>query len=112
MTLRPCVVCGEPTERSRCDDHHIPANHHRPNKPSAHERGYDSAWQRLSKRARRMQPWCSDCGSTNDLQTDHSPEAWERKAAGLEIRLQDIDVVCGACNRTRGAARPGSRQPA
>jgi len=34
--------------------------------PSARELGYDAQWDRLSKRARRMQPFCIDCGSTED----------------------------------------------
>ena len=79
MTLRPCVVCGEPTTRGRCPQH----------------RGYDAAWDRLSRKARRLQPFCSDCGAVEDLQTDHTPEAWTRKVAGKTIRLQDVDVVCG-----------------
>ena len=107
MTLRPCLVCGTPTERSRCPNHQPSADHHRPNKPSATARGYDWTWTQLSKRARRAQPWCTDCGATNDLQTDHKPEAWDRRAAGLPIRLADVDVVCGPCNRARGTARPG-----
>jgi hypothetical protein len=52
-----------------------------------------------------MQPFCSDCGATSDLTTDHTPEAWLRAAAGKVIRLQDIDVVCRRCNTDRGAAR-------
>lgn len=68
-------------------------------------RGYDQAWERLSKRARRLQPWCSDCGREDDLTTDHSPQAWERRERGLTIRLEDVDVVCSTCNGERGAAR-------
>lgn len=99
MTLRPCLICGEPSDRSRCPDH-------RPKDTRNHRaRGYDSAWDQLSKRARRLQPFCTDCGATADLQADHTPEAWQRKVAGKAIRLQDIDVVCGPCNRRRGAAR-------
>jgi 5-methylcytosine-specific restriction endonuclease McrA len=99
--MKPCVVCGEPSPRSRCDEHQPAARV----KASAAARGYDAAWTRLSKRARRLQPFCLDCGSTEDLQTDHSPQAWERKAAGKPIRLQDISVRCGPCNRAAGAAR-------
>lgn len=102
MTLRPCLDCGEPTEAAHCPEHVRPSSP----KVSASERGYDAAWQRLSAKARRLQPFCSDCGATEDLQADHTPEAWERKAAGRPIRLQDVDVVCGPCNRKRGAARP------
>lgn len=52
-----------------------------------------------------MQPWCLDCGATEDLQADHSPEAWSRWERGLPIRLKDIDVTCAECNRKRGQAR-------
>ena len=94
MTMRPCIDCGEPTASTRCPEH----------------RGYDSDWDRLSRKARKLQRFCSDCGSTEDLQTDHSPDAWARKAAGKPIRLRDVDVVCGPCNRVRGQARPESLQ--
>lgn len=69
------------------------------------QRGYDSAWDRLSKRARRLQPFCSDCGSPDDLTADHTVTAWQRKEQGLPIRLRDIDVVCRSCNSARGEAR-------
>ena len=100
MTLRPCTVCGEPSPRSRCDQHR-PCD----DKPNASARGYDRAWRKLSERARKLQPFCSDCGATEDLEADHSAEAWQRKAAGKVIRLSDIEIVCGPCNRRRGAAR-------
>lgn len=100
MTLRACLVCGEPSDRSRCPEHRP-----RCNKPPREQRGYDYRWQQLSRRARRLQPWCIDCGATEDLQADHKPEAWQRKEAGLPIRLRDIEVRCGACNRKAGAAR-------
>lgn len=100
MTLKPCVVCGTPSGKSRCDAHRP-----KDRKPTRQQRGYDAAWERLSKRARRLQPWCTRCGSVTDLQADHSPEAWERHAAGLPIRLTDISVLCGRCNRAAGAAR-------
>lgn len=102
MTMRPCIECGEPTEQARCDEHLLPRNDV---KTSAYSRGYDHAWRKLSERARQLQPFCSDCGATEDLQCDHTPEAWKRKSAGKTIRLRDVDVVCGPCNRKRGAAR-------
>ena len=100
MTLKPCLRCGEPSPRSHCDDH-------RPRHPakSPRDHGYDSKWDRLSKRARRMQPWCSACGAVSDLTTDHRPEAWEAKAAGRPITLTMVDVLCRSCNTRRGAAR-------
>lgn len=97
---KPCLVCGEVSDENRCAQHGAKAN-----APTKGERGYDWPWERLSKRARRLQPFCSDCGAVENLQADHSPAAWRRKAQGLSIRLQDIDVVCGPCNLDRGAAR-------
>lgn len=104
MTLRPCIECGEPADGPRCDEHVRPSSP----KGSAASRGYDGPWAKLSAKARKLQPFCSDCGATTDLQCDHSETAWERKAAGKSIRLQDVDVVCGPCNRRRGAARPAN----
>lgn len=104
--LKACSECGEPSDQARCQQHR-PTD----DKPTAQARGYDNAWNKLSARARRLQPFCSDCGATTDLQTDHSPEAWRRKAAGKPIRLADVTVVCGPCNRARGAARPGRVDP-
>lgn len=99
-TLKPCLVCGLPIQTTRCPEHTIA-----PAKASAAARGYGQAWRRLSVRARRMQPFCSDCGTEQDLTVDHSSEAWRRQAAGLAIRLVDVEVVCRGCNTRRGAAR-------
>lgn len=112
---RPCIQCGALSESTRCDTcagrYNAMTRRLYP-KTSPRARGYNSSWDRLSRKARRLQPFCSDCGATEDLQADHTPEAWRRHDAGLPIRLRDIDVVCGACNRRRGAARgKGQRQP-
>ncbi len=99
MTMTACLDCGEPSDGPRCPEHIVDT------KASATERGYDHQWNLLSKRARRLQPFCLTCGATEDLQCDHTPEAWARKAAGKPIRLTDVRVLCGPCNRDAGAAR-------
>jgi 5-methylcytosine-specific restriction protein A len=98
--MKPCLSCGTPTSTTRCPACRLPDE-----RPSATERGYDAAWFRLSKRARKLQPFCSDCFTTEDLTTDHTPQAWRRKAEGKPIRLRDVAVVCRSCNTRRGAAR-------
>lgn len=101
MILKPCVDCGEPSDGPRCPDHRravLPAK-------SPRALGYDAAWDRLSRRARKLQPFCLWCGTTEDLTTDHTPEAWQRKEAGLPIRLQDVRVLCRADNARAGSAR-------
>lgn len=105
----PCSLCGELTKDTICDDCRPDAERQRLKsvqvKRSSAARGYTSKWRRLSERARALQPFCSDCGATDDLQADHSPETWERFNRGLPLRITDVDVVCGPCNRRRGAAR-------
>lgn len=101
MLMKPCITCGELSDAARCPEH-TEAKFVAPTTA----RGYGAAWQKLSVRARRLQPFCSDCGATDDLTADHSPEAWERVAAGLPVRLADVDVVCRGCNSRRGRARP------
>lgn len=106
--LRPCTVCGELTPTSRCQRHDAQALTERHSRMrSAQQRGYDHRWHQLSLRARRAQPFCADCGRTDSLTADHSPEAWARRERGQVIRLSDVDVVCGPCNTRRGPARPG-----
>lgn len=102
---RPCLRCGVPSLTTRCAECYQPRDRSNWNEASAAERGYGYEWKRLSARSRRLQKFCIDCGSTEDLQADHSPEAWRRKAAGKPIRLQDIAVVCRTCNNKRGPAR-------
>lgn len=94
----PCPTCPPPAPRRR-----TPAQETR--RGTSRARGYDTAWDALSARARRLQPFCSDCGSTDNLTVDHTPQAWARRAAGKPIRLDDVDVVCAACNVARGPAR-------
>ena len=106
MTLSCCIECGEPTDGARCSDHQLDDG-----KAPTTARGYDQTWRKLSERARRLQPWCSDCFTTEDLTADHSETAWRRRAAGKPIRLRDVDVVCRSCNAIRGRARPTGEDP-
>lgn len=108
-----CPSCGEAFDREnskakcpkcRPDDKRDWVAHDMTRDKTA-ARGYGAAWQRLSKRARELQPFCLDCGAADDLTTDHTPEAWRRLQQGKTIRLKDIEVVCRRCNTDRGAAR-------
>src|SRR5699024_8126121 len=107
-TVKPCLSCGEPSPNTRCGD--CTLTHDDTRRGTARQRGYGTAWDKLSARARRIQPFCSDCGTPDDLTVDHLPIAWERQAAGKTIRLKDVDVVCVGCNNRRGSSRPGSER--
>lgn len=101
---KPCLVCGVPTDASHCTEHQPAPWQHR--ESSARSRGYSTSWDKLSRRARRLQPFCTDCGTTDDLQLDHTARTWERIDQGKVVRLKDTGgVVCGPCNVERGAAR-------
>jgi len=107
--MTTCLHCGELSEQPYCQDHR-PAS--TPKTLSAAQRGYDYRWQKLSKRARRIQKFCSDCGTTENLQLDHTPETWQRWYDRKVIRLEHTGgVVCGDCNIARGQARPGEDTP-
>ncbi len=99
MTLRPCLTCGEPSDGSWCSDHRRNDDH----TLTRTERGYDNRWARLSARARRLQPWCSDCGAVEDLTGDHL--RWPART------LADVDVVCRSCNSARGPVRTQGTDP-
>lgn len=89
---RQCLVCGRVTDATRCAQHQI-----KDTRPTPTQRGYDYAWRKLSRLARQLQPWCTDCGATTDLTADHL--RWPA------LNLADVDVVCRACNSRRGARR-------
>lgn len=101
---KSCLRCGAPSPSSYCPEHTPKTWNHR--EGSSRSRGYSTSWDKLSRRARRLQPFCTDCGATDDLQLDHTPRTWELIDAGKTPRLKDTGgVVCGPCNRRRGSGR-------
>jgi 5-methylcytosine-specific restriction endonuclease McrA len=71
MRLVICLTsgCGNLTDQPpRCDEH----SQHRHAGPSRTPRTrYGAQWDRLSKQLRQEQPWCTRCGSDQDLTVDH-----------------------------------------
>lgn len=91
MPPRLCLQPGCPNlvrNAVRCPDHA---------RPNTAARGYGSAWQSLSREARDLQPWCTDCGAEDDLTADHL--RWPATS------LDDVEVVCRPCNSRRGKLR-------
>lgn len=114
---RPCLTCGElTTNTSRCEEcahaeaRRIGRQHDKNRGTRLKDKEYDGQWRAVSQQARRIQRFCSDCGSTEDLTADHKPEAWQRKAEGKSIRLCDVDVLCRSCNGSKGSSKPGSER--
>lgn len=98
---KPCLDCGVPASSSRCElcaaQVRHPSGKRKTHNTSGSKRGYDARWQRLSRLARRIQPWCSDCHATSDLTGEHL--AWPART------IADVMVLCRSCNSKRGAKR-------
>jgi 5-methylcytosine-specific restriction protein A len=68
-------------------------------RPYASARGYDGAWTKRVRAAIARQPWCTYCGSTDDLTGDHPiPLSMSGSVH------QDPIVACRRCNSSRGGA--------
>jgi 5-methylcytosine-specific restriction endonuclease McrA len=63
------------------------------------QRGYGTRWQALVKRAIAAQPWCSYCGSREDLTGDHRVPV---SKGGTARSIADVIVACRGCNSARG----------
>lgn len=99
--MKPCLVCGEPSSASRCPEH--PAAARPDTRPRDRvTRANRAAWKNLSRRLRRLQPWCSvpGCAST-DLTVDHIVSLDD---GGEPYALDNLQVLCRSHNtqRTRG----------
>ena len=92
----PCIYCGVLSRGSTCKQclYSIQA---RDPKRRQRNKQYDSEWNRLSRLARQMQPWCSRCKSTKDLTADHILSL----ANGGSNILENIIVLCRSCNSSK-----------
>ncbi|WP_078912724.1 HNH endonuclease [Streptomyces sp. NRRL S-646] len=59
---------------------------------------YDAQWQRLRAEAIRAQPYCSFCGSAEDLTGDHIIPL----SKGGTNEASNVRVLCRSCNSRRG----------
>lgn len=80
IALRSCLDCGLRTRTTapRCG----PCERSRQRRRNAARSQYAGAWRATSRTARRRQPWCSICGTTDDLTLDH----------------EHAQVECRSCN--------------
>ena len=93
----PCLYCGILSRGSTCKDC-LNAIAARDPKRAERNKRYNSEWHRLSRLARQMQPWCSRCGSRNDLTADHILSL----ANGGNNVLENIMILCRKCNSSKG----------
>ena len=95
MTLmQPCVECGDLSNRNRCEAHQLPsAPKNRTNHVAYANR---SRWKNLSRRLRRMSPFCEMCGTKDDLTVDHIVRVTDRPEWTYEV--DNLRVLCRTHN--------------
>lgn len=98
--MKPCISCGEPSIESRCDEHKIER------KPQPWTIRDTNRWQRLSRRLRRMQPWCSSCGAEDGLSVDHIVPLAH---GGDPFDVTNLQILCQSCNSTKATKRATTR---
>ncbi|MFT9539150.1 HNH endonuclease [Mycobacteroides abscessus] len=92
---RPCLGCGRLIAKgSRCS-----VCTPRRDRPKNHPHTNTTRWKKLSATARRQQPWCLDCGTTEYLCADHIIPVAERP--DLAYEELNITVRCRTCNGRR-----------
>lgn len=70
-----------------------------PNARAAFERS--PAWKEASARVRLLQPWCTLCGATEQLQADHiKPKS---RFPELALEPSNLQTLCWPCNRSKAA---------
>jgi len=100
--FKPCLNCGELSNKARCYKCSIRVARRREQaRPTRSERGYDAEWRRLSKLLRNLQPFCSICKTTKDLTVDHIVPL----SAGGSTVISNLQVLCRKCNSSKGGIR-------
>ena len=99
--LRPCVDCGALTSKRRCIQHQRDYEQRR---GSRRIKGrYDAEWQRIRAQALREHPWCERCRTPgtpgNPLTGDHRIPVLH----GGRNEIDNVAVLCRACNSSKGA---------
>lgn len=94
MSLKPCLDCGTPTNGPRCTEHATAG-------PRDHIASFNNGrWKTLSKRLRRLAPFCEECATTVNLTVDHVLPV--SKFPELTYAVENCRVLCNVCNGKRG----------
>jgi len=92
----PCLYCGVVSRGSTCRQCTAVIQSRDINRQIRNKQ-YDYKWQKLSRYARTIQPYCSRCGSQRDLTADHILSL----ADGGQNTLDNIMVLCRSCNSSK-----------
>jgi 5-methylcytosine-specific restriction endonuclease McrA len=96
---RPCANCDEVIDNGSYCSACKPKDN-RPNR--SHLLLHTARWEHLSKRLRKLSPFCENCSNTKHLSVDHIIPVNERP--DLIFALPNLRVLCMECNRERGNA--------
>lgn len=98
---KPCLDCGRPNPNSRCiecTDKRIQIQQR--DRPSAHNRGYDKAWNKVRNRVLARDKWvCYMCNKKligSDATVDHIIPITKDKS--LRLVESNLAACCRSCN--------------
>ncbi|TMS50967.1 HNH endonuclease [Mycobacterium sp. DBP42] len=95
MVNKPCLFCGEPSPGTYC-----PGCRPADERERHHIRSNPTRWKNLSKRLRRLSPFCEFCGATKALAVDHILPISDYPE--LVYAEENCRVLCRSCNGKRG----------
>src|SRR5699024_11049973 len=104
MLMQPCVECGDLSVKNRCEAHQLPSTPKDRGRHVAYANR--SRWKSLSRRLRRMSPFCEMCGAKDDLTVDHIVRVTDRPEWTYEI--DNLRVLCRRCNSRISGVRSSS----
>lgn len=94
MLMQPCVECGDLSTKNRCEAHQLPSAPKDRGRHVAHANR--ARWANLSRRLRRMSPFCEMCGTKDDLTVDHIVRVTDRPEWTYEV--DNLRVLCRTHN--------------
>jgi 5-methylcytosine-specific restriction protein A len=103
LPLRPCTMpgCGLLVTSGRCAAH---TTRYHDTRPSASQRGYGAAWQRLAAQVIAEEPACRACGST--APSAHVDHIVARNDGGTDARA-NLQRLCARCHSSKTAKYDG-----
>ena len=107
---RKLCRCGGVTKDGRCEKCGGKAN--QGHTLSRHERGYDSRWDKVSKRVKQELPWCIPCWAAERITVDHIETHHCVKivdAPALRLERDNLLNCCPACHHALDALYEANR---
>ena len=103
MPLMPCLTCGVPSKKSRCDYCESQLQQAKPRaRASSNARGYDYDWQKVRIRVLNRDNWtCNYCKKklfNSDATVDHIVPL---SRGGERLDSNNLVAACRSCNSAK-----------